>query len=249
LTAVTANTGNSLSIRNFDQSKRAKLVALWAKTQAAGILRVRGPEFHDNVQGLRTRIISATPLPEIPYEYDEPLKPVQNLTVELAGSSTSGNIELAFLHIYYPEIVGLTGNYVTWEKIRDKINHVLGVEVSITGLTSGQWGTSTKINNNNDNFKADTWYALLGYTVDALCGAVRFQAPETGNLGVAGPGFHSRPDLTRDWFARVGYWTGLPSIPVINANNKGSTLVDVATDQAGGTFNVTAILAELSGKP
>src|SRR6266567_9126926 len=60
LTALTPNTGGSFAIRNTTLGSRINLDGLWAKEATAGIVRVRSPRLHDNVQGIRYQVAAAS---------------------------------------------------------------------------------------------------------------------------------------------------------------------------------------------
>jgi hypothetical protein len=53
-TALTMNVGNSLTIRNARSRARSSLLTAWADVQVRGILRIKSPKLHDNVQGIRS---------------------------------------------------------------------------------------------------------------------------------------------------------------------------------------------------
>src|SRR5947207_1548541 len=54
-TAWTMATGDSLAVRAATQGSNIWLVGAWAWNQVAGVMRVRSPRLHDNVQGIRMR--------------------------------------------------------------------------------------------------------------------------------------------------------------------------------------------------
>jgi hypothetical protein len=116
----------------------------------------------------------------------------------------------------------------------------LGVEVlPATSSTAGQLGAGVALNSTDTNFKANSWYAILGYDVSVVCATVVIQGTDTGNLKVGGPGALNVID-TRRWFCKLDEILGVPSIPVINSANAGSTLV-FANDIAGGTTIPTTL--------
>jgi hypothetical protein len=246
MTAWTLASGNSLTIRNAPLETTPLLLSLWGLNQVAGTLRVRSPKLHDNVQGLRFRIPISDPSPIFPYGYSQILSAQDTLTVEQSGSAVALAQEQGCLLVYYPTLPGADARLFKIADILPRIRHLVTVENSITGGTGGGYSGEVALNATFDLLKANTDYALLGFTVDVKCACVRWRGADTGNLGVGGPGGPALRWLTSEWFVELARYFDLPLIPVINAANRAGVLVDVACDQAGGTFVVNSILAELS---
>ena len=246
LTALTMFNGNSATVRNADLSSFVGLIDTFARNQAAGIMRIRSPKLHDNVQGLRFRIAAADPSPLFDDGVVQRLTPQDTLTLELSGSAVGGQIEQAFYLIYYKDLPGTSAKFLTWADVAARTMNSWTTEIAITPGVLGGFSGQVPINASFDNFKANTEYALVGYRVDAACGAVRFTGPDFGNLGIGGPGMSTKNEWTNGWFKDMSVNLGIPLIPVFNAANKFGTLVDVASNQAGGAVNVTAILHELA---
>jgi len=151
------------------------------------------------------------------------------------------------LQVYYDGVTSGAARLATWDQVKPLIKNVSGHLVDVAGpATSGDWSAGTNLTNSNDQFHADTYYAVLGYTTDAPVLAVAIKGPDTGNYKAGGPGAQNVID-TRDYFIECSRLTGLPHIPIFQAQNKGGTQVHVARITAAGTVNVTLILAELSG--
>jgi hypothetical protein len=84
----------------------------------------------------------------------------------------------------------------------------------------------------------------LGYITDTTVTSVGYRGPDLGNTRAGGPGTSIRT-VTREWFADLYRWTGLPTIPVINSANKGGTFVDVAHTAGAATVVIETLLAQL----
>jgi hypothetical protein len=238
--------GNSATVRNADLSSIVSLVQTWARNNVAGIWRIRSPKLHDNVQGDRFRIPATDPGPLITPGTWQRLVPQDTLTLELTGSAVGGQIEQAFMLIYYSDLPGNAARFIDWNELSKRTVNVWTTEIAVTPGVAGGFSGQVAINSTFDNFKANTDYALVGYQVDAQCGAVRFTGPDFSNLGLGGPGMNTQRWWTAQWFIWLSEELGIPLIPVFNAANKFGTLVDVAANQAGGAVNVTAILHELA---
>jgi hypothetical protein len=246
LAAGVVATGDSLQIRNTKQGAPAWLVQMWSDHQVAGMVRLRSPKFHDNVDGIRFRAQIGVLDPQIPWGAAQLLFAQDTLTGELAGSAVAGDIESVVLQIYYPDLDGSNARLFAWDQIKPKIRHILGQRIAMTiGSTVGYNGARA-INADADLLKANTDYALLGATTDVETAAITIKGPDTSNLRIAIPGENSLIHHVNNWFKRLSLGTGFPLIPVINSANKGGTQVEVVGDENGGTANVTLWLAELA---
>ena len=246
LTAATAMSGNSFTVRNAADESGIYLVGLWARYQAAGVLRLRSPMMHDNVQGMRHQITINQARQLLAMPGLQRLKRQDVINMEISGSATAGDIEQAIMMVYYEDLPGVNARLITPEQVAARAVHLVTVENSITTNTSGNWSGEEAINSEYNLLRANTDYALLGYTVSGNCAAVRYRSTDFGNLGIGGPGDNSNPHITARWFVKLSEMTGLPMIPVINSANAPSILLDIALDENGGTRIVTSIFAQLA---
>lgn len=245
LTPITINTGNSLTIRNAPFDSDVFILQAWATNQSAGILRIRSPKLHDNVQGLRLRTVAARAFPLLPLGTPQKTFPQEALTVELSGSATAGDIEMAALLLYYSNLPGVDARLHSIDDIAPRVKHIFPVETSITPGTSGDYSGEKTIVADFDLFKANTDYALLGYRVTARANLVRYRGADTGNLGIGGPAEPELAWLTERFFVTLSETYNIPAIPVFNSANKGAILVDTQQDENATALVVTSYFAEL----
>lgn len=252
LTAAVANAGNSLQIRSADVKSKVLLIESWAFNQVAGTLRIRSPRLHDNVNGIRTRVPAASVLPKYPGivqgGFGQFLIPQDTLIIEQSGSGVGGQIEENSQLIYYDSLPGISARLIDYPTlIRAGIN-VATVEASIVTVITGQYGGALALNAaaNFQNLKANTDYALVGGQVDTRCTSVRILGVDFGNLGVGFPGEPSIQDVLSAFFINLSLSMNIPLIPVLNSANAGSTTIDIATNQAGGTMIADIYLVELA---
>jgi hypothetical protein len=245
LAAGTVATGDSLQVKNQNGNVPAWLLQIWSDHQVAGIVRVRSPKFHDNVDAIRFRALIGELSPQIPFGAKQALFPQDVLTVELSGSAVAGDIESVVLQVYYPDLPGQNARLLDWAGVQGRMVNLIGQRIAMTiGSTAGYNGARA-INADTDLLKANTDYALLGATTDVETAAITVKGPDTGNVRVAVPGEPGLIHHCNYWFKRLSVATGFPVIPVINSANKGGTQVEVVGDENGGTANVTLWLAEL----
>jgi hypothetical protein len=244
LTALTANSSNSFTVRDFPGPSGAQLQGIWAQNATAGVVRITSPRLHDDVQGIRLEVsagITRNLLND--WEY-QTLFPNDPLRFSLSGGGAE--TDSAAMLIYYPDLPGISANLKNWPEVKPRIVNLLTVEVGVVGpTTAGDWSGGTLINTTFDTLKADTPYAVLGYITNTASLAVALSSSDTGNLRVGGPGT-TEPLETRDWFVSLNQDAGIPAIPVFNSNNRGSTNVFVAANATGGTHTVSLKLAQLS---
>src|SRR5438105_3989887 len=102
LTAWTPNTGDGLAVRNFDSPGQALLLDYWGLGATAGVLRIRSPRLHDNVQGIRSQVLAATPQPLLPDIANQPIVAQDTLIVEQSGGGAE--TDLGSILNYYTDL-------------------------------------------------------------------------------------------------------------------------------------------------
>lgn len=245
LAATTIASGDSFTIKNAPLSSDVWLLNVWADNQVSGILRIRSPKFHDNVDAIRSRVLAGVLEPLLPWGVAQRLYPQDTEIVELAGSAVAGDIESVVQLLYYADMPGQAARLIDAATLKQRMRNFAFVRLAITmGSTAGYQGAKA-LNADVDLLKANQDYAVLGFTTDAETAAICLRGPDTGNLRVSCPGEPGIWHVTNHWFRRLSMAFGLPLIPVVNSANKGGTLVDVVSDENGGTANVTVCLAEL----
>jgi hypothetical protein len=249
LTAVTVNAGNSLQIRSAPFDKKVFLVSAWAYLDtSAGVTRIRSPRLHDFVQGIRLRQVTQYTddsfLGVSVMGWLQRLIPQDVLTVEQSGSAA--NIDTAHLLIQYDDLPGVAGRFIDNDLLNAAGVNRIGQEVSVTTTAaSGQYTGQVSINATNDNFKANTDYALLGATCDTRVGTIRIQGVDTGNLGIGIPGEPTQRHVYANYFQRLSAALKKPMIPVFNSANKSAILVDCTGHTAAITTVLTFHMVEL----
>ena len=241
-TAVTVATGNSLTVRQFTPGTKALLEQVLRQGATSGGWRILSPVLHDNVTGI-TLITAETPsIWAMPDYIGQPLASGDTLVVQ--GTGGTAETEVGAITIYYQDVLGLAATLYNWEDIAGSIEQIKPFEIDVTvGGTAGLW-TDALLNATDKQAKADRKYALLGWLTDTALAAVAFYGGETGNVRIGGPGSTNAED-TSDFFVDESRRMGTPHIPVISANNFGSTNVSIITTATSGTAKVTAMMALL----
>lgn len=243
VTALTNNTGNTFTIRDFPDGQVAWLEGMWTQQATAGIFQVHSPRMHDDVRGIRFTAAANNVRNFFDDWSEQFLFPNDPLTVEITGGATE--TDSGALLVYYQNLPGVDARLHMWDEIKARIVNHLTVVVTVVGpVTAGDWSAGTVITADTNLLKADTDYAVLGYTSSAEVLAVGLSSSDTGNLRVGGPG-PIEPIETRDWFISLSLAHGTPHVPVFNSNNRGSTNAFVARNIAAGTVPVAFHLAQL----
>lgn len=243
LTAWTMNSGDSNQVRNFALQSQAHLEDAWGQGATAGLLEIKSPKLHDNVQGLLLRVAAATPQPLLPDEMRQLLYPQDTLTILQSGEASG--VDAGSLLVAYDDLPGANARLYTWSQIMPQIKQYLTVQTNHTSAaTAGIYGGSVAINSVTDLLKANTDYALLGYSVSAAVCSVGWRSPDFSNYRIGGPGTTQIIE-TRDYFLRKSLVSGDAWIPVFNSANKGSTFVDLTATATSTAFSVWTYLAQI----
>src|SRR5262249_15770074 len=139
LTALTANTGDSFTVRSFPFGSNAYIDNVWAQEATAGVVRIRSPRLHDANQAIPDPLIVPNPPPLLPYEGRQPLYPQDVLTFELSGGGAETDVA-TMLH-YYEDLPGVDARLATWTEVQSRIVNLAGMEVqAVTSGTAAQYG-------------------------------------------------------------------------------------------------------------
>jgi hypothetical protein len=248
LAATTITAGDSFTVKNASLSSDVFLLNLWVDAQLAGIARIRSPKLHDNTDAIRTRTRVNCLEPLLPWGVPQRLVPQDTEIVELQGSVTAGDIESVTQLIYYADLPGQAGRFITPDVLKQRMKNFFANRLAITVGSTAAYTGARAINADQDLLQANTDYAVIGMTTDLRVGSICLRGPDTGNLRVSCPGGADVQDAMARysrWFRDLSIGYGMPLIPVINSANKGATQIDVVGDENGGTSNVTLWLAQL----
>lgn len=250
--SLTPGAGDSFNIFSYPQSSRAWLLEAWAGNSSTKCqYSIRSPRFHDNVRGIRMAqmfnptLSGADGDPQIilPPYMRQPLYSSDTLTIEVLGTAND-DVDLVQTH-YYEDLPGVDANLATWEEVSARAVDAVGILVTPTAGATNDYGASEALNADDDRLKADTEYALIGGTVDVPTTSIGIRGPDTGNLRVSFPGSWNER-ISGGWFVDLSQMYGLPLIPIISANNKGSTYTDAVASSGAVAPNVTLQFLELS---
>lgn len=256
--ALAAATNDSLTVISYYQGATAYVEEIWAGNSASKMeVEVFSPRFGDNQNGLRMQqmfnptLSGADGVPQLllPNSVDIPAWSADTLNVSVNGTaSDNANVTM---QLYYTDLPGSAQRMASYNYIENIIktgiggtSRVLGIEVTVTPGTTGNYGTSVALNANDDRLQADFDYALIGYTCDQPILTFGIRGPDTSFLRIPMPG-HWNSRITADWFLRQSQQRNQARVPVINANNKGTTLIDAIHPTNAGATKLSLYLAQL----
>lgn len=243
-TAVMA-AGDALTVRNAPLDSKVFLLQTWADFQNALTYRLRSPNLHDNVQGLRFEVPVGEVDPLLPMGHPQRLIPQDTLILEIDASATTSAIENVQLMLYYENLLGIDARFITPDAVKQRTKNIVTVENTLATGTAGGYSGEEAINAEFDLLRANVEYALLGYVVSVECAGVHWRGSDTGNLRVGGPGNNTDRHLTQNWFVELSRIYGMPLIPVFNSANRAGILLDAVQDDGGTDVVVNSIFAEL----
>jgi hypothetical protein len=246
-TALVANIGDSLVVKNGKEGSAIKNLAMWGHISAgAGTMQVLSPLLHDSTRAWRFRITALDPENVIPHGLALPLHAQDPLTASclLVGGAATPQI-LSMLN-YYEDFENVQANLITYESLLARIKQLTTVEATITATVLGQYSGAQLITAVTDLLHANTEYAIIGAQVGANCGSLVITAPDFANMRVGIPGNAADKEMTANFFANIARHTGLPVVPVFNSANDGNIWISITQSVLATVVPFNLILAELN---
>lgn len=249
--AMTAASGDSLTIPAFTPNTRAFLVDVWGGVDAhAGEFDIRSPNFADNTRGLRMAydfnptLSGADGDPQFltGAHVVQPLYPSDTLIAEYSGTA-SDKSEMSWL-AYYEDLPGCDMQLRTWDQIKGRITNTLGIRVSCSAGSAGTYGTALNFTSSDDRLIANVNYAILGVTSQLPATTIALGGPESSNRFLGCP-LHWNARNCADYFVQIGKEHGIPSIIEFSGSNKALWQIKVADAATTVATAATVQLAEL----
>lgn len=243
--AMAAVAGDSLTIRATAAGKRIWLLSAWVQSQTSGFVHIRSPRMHDNTQGYRARHVAGSPQPLFPFGLKQELFEQDTLIATLGEGAIAGDIGHLSLLVYYEDLPGVSGRFITAEDLKKRMRHMVTVENTIATIATGGYGGGEAINAEFDLLKANTDYALVGYRVGTEGATVAWRGADSGNLRVSGPADELNASETVTWFFDLAMAHNMALIPIFNSANRAGITIDAVQNEVGADIEVTSIFAEL----
>src|SRR6266536_337237 len=237
--ALTANSGDSLSVANFNTGG-ARVLEAWA-IDNANVLEIswvytRPEATHDQQRGLR-RMIPGTTYGAVAARGALPLlagAEVINLfksdtaTINVSGTAAD-NVVMSYV-TEYDDLPGASAVFINGGQLAGMHKSTLGIRVdAAASVTAGAYGATRAINADDDRLHANTWYAIVGWTTQIAVTTISLIGPDWGGQRIGGPG-GVMMQMSDTWFLDQSDKWGKALIPCFNSNNKGNILVQIADD-------------------
>lgn len=255
---LTAASPDTLTVGNF-QDGQARILELWGMddTSVAEIQMFysRPQATHDQIHGFRAQIASKvanvaakTGAQELlPGAVVVDMFPSDTPTIQ-ATTTAADNVAVSYSTLY-DDLPGVEGVLISPSQAAQLQKSTLGVFVNAVGsATHGAYGTARAFNADDNRLHANTWYAILGYTMQLPVMTVSLLGPDWGGQRIGGPG-DPLTFRTADWFMYQSAKWNLPLIPCFNSNNAGAINVQILDAGASVTPALDFVLYELSGQP
>ena len=245
ITQLTANSGDSYTVRSTNMNADIELLNAWAFTTTNLLMRIRSPRMHDQAQNWRGQPPASTPRPLIGMQPSQKLYSQDPITVEITGGAAE--VDLASLLVMYRDLPGINARLHSWAEVEPLIQNLTSVQVNcVSSATAGNYGTARALNADFDTLIRNVDYAILGYECATTGCTFGITGVDTGNLRVGGP-LYNQTEVTASWFVNLSQTnSNLPCIPIINSANVAAVLCDATAQATSTTFSVSVNLAQLS---
>lgn len=245
LEEVTMLPGTSNTLRAAAEDSKLSLISAWGHTETIGAIQIRSPLMHDNVMGYTAPFKALVPYPTWPEGVIQPLFSHDVLTLSVASEIIADDGAIALV-VHYEDLPGADAQLITGDEVRARTQQVLTIENDLDFGVISTWQGEEALNAQNDLLKSGRKYALLGCTTNVDCTCIRWRSSDWANLGVGVPCPDETPGYSSHWFLHMSDRTGIPLIPVLDADNIGAVLIDkydvAPADTRVGT--TLALLAE-----
>ena len=256
--SLTANSNDSLAVANFntggarvleawgtDDTSAAEFEWIWSRPEAS----------HDQNHGIRFSVPATQGAGAAKTQAFNMMPGLATIslfksdTVAITCSSTASDNLMASWVTEYDDLPGASGVFTDPVTVQSLRKSTVGIRVSAVGsATRGAYGASRAFNADDDRLHANTWYAILGCTVQVIVNTVALIGPDWGGQRIGLPAGYLQA-ASSTWFLDQSIKWGKPLIPCFNSNNKGNVLVNVADTASSPSAQIDFLLYELTGMP
>ena len=256
--SLSANSGDSLAVANFNTGE-ANFIEFWGNDSTSvmegSLVYTRPQSTHDQSRGFRFQNASLLAGQAAKVGAQEYLPGLVGFPVFKSDTATinvtttaSDNAAVSYC-ILYDDLPGASGVFIGPNQASNLQNSIVGINVAAqTSSTRGAYGASRAFNADDARLHANTWYAIVGYTVQTPIMTVSLLGPDWGVQRIGGPG-DPLAFRTGSWFFDQSIKWNKPLGPCFNSNNVGNVLVALADVAAQSTPALDFTLYELNGTP
>jgi hypothetical protein len=138
----------------------------------------------------------------------------------------------------------------SWDQVQQLRYTTIGLACNAvaSGTAGSTYGTARAMNADDTRLIANTWYAILGATVQTTCLSVTLTGPDWGGQRIGFPAGALTTDSATYFVDQSIKWN-LPMIPCFNSNNVGNVNVQVLDTVASTSPKIDFLMYGLTGKP
>ena len=256
--SLSANASDSLAVANF-QNGEANVLEMWGNDSTSvmegQIIFTRPQSTHDQSHGFRFQnasLLAGQAAKVGAQEYLPGLVGFQvykSDTATIQVTTTASDNAMVSYNILYDDLPGAAGVFIGPNQASNLQNSIVGINVAAqTSSTRGAYGATRAFNADDARLHANTWYAIVGYTLQTPICTVSLLGPDWGGQRVGGPG-DPLTFRTGSYFFDQSIKWNKPLVPCFNSNNVGNVLVALADVAAQSTPGLDFTLYELNGVP
>jgi hypothetical protein len=170
-------------------------------------------------------------------------------TFAFTCTTTAADDVLVSWNTLYDDLPGSQAVLASWDQVQALRYTTLGLTCNaVASGTPGLYGTARAMNADDTRMIANTWYAILGISVQTVATTVAFSGPDWGGWKIGMPAGALTVDSTSYFVDQTLRW-GVPLIPCFNSANAGNTNLFVADGEASTSPKIDVLMYALTGKP
>jgi hypothetical protein len=254
---LAATTGDSLAVANFNTGG-ARVLEAWAIDSDSVAefqwFYSRPEATHDQQHGVRFEVPAAalggaaTNAAFNVLQGMDVINLFKSDTATIQASCTAADDLILSYITEYDDLPGASAVFANPGQVAAMHKSKVGIFSGPTGGTVGLYGTARAINADDDRLHANTWYAILGCTVQVQVTTISLIGPDWGGQRIGLPA-GSLYLNSSSWFLDQSIKWNKPMIPCFNSNNKGNVLVQVCDGEGATAAKIDFNLVELTGMP
>ena len=255
---LAVNSGDSLAVANYGDGE-ANFLEMWGNDSTSvmegSLVYTRPQSTHDQSRGFRfqnasglagqfSKIGAQEYLPGyVGFQVFKSDAAVVNVTTTAADNA------MVSWNILYDDLPGASAVLISPSQASQLQNSIVGINVAAqTSATRGAYGATRAFNADDARLHANTWYAIVGWTLQTPICTVSLIGPDWGGQRIGGPG-DPLTFRTGSWFFDQSVKWNKPLVPCFNSNNVGNVLVSLADVAAQSTPGLDFTLYELNATP
>lgn len=255
---LTALTGDSLSVASY-QSGGARVIEAWgidSDSAAEGEwIYTRPDSTHDQQNGFRFQIPALAlggvgtnaAFNILPGDLEIPVFLNDAATIKVS-TTAADDVVISWL-TEYDDLPGVgVAQFAGWEQVQALRKSNLGLNNLPVAGTVGVYGADRAINADDTRLHANTYYAILGCTVQTQVTTIALRGPAWGGqrIGLPSGALYLNSNM---WFVDQTQKRGKPLIPYFHSADASNVLINVVDGEASTSPKVDWNLIELTGKP